>query len=83
MGLISGLLGLPLAPLRGTVAVAEQIRQQAEDDFYDPHAIRAQLEAVDRQREQGVLTDEEATAWEDELLERLMVARTRPRKEQA
>jgi cytochrome c-type biogenesis protein CcmH/NrfG len=83
MGLISGLLGLPLAPLRGTVAVAEQIRQQAEDQFYDPQAIRAQLEAVDRQREQGVLTDEEATAWEDELLERLMVARSRPRKEQA
>ena len=45
MGLITGLLGLPLAPLRGTVAVAEQIRQQAEDDFYDPHAIRAQLAA--------------------------------------
>ena len=40
MGLITGLLGLPLAPLRGTVAVAEQIRKQAEDEFYDPAAIR-------------------------------------------
>jgi len=83
MGLITGILGLPLAPLRGTIAVAEQIRQQAEDEFYDPGTIRAQLEAVERQRETGVLTDDEATAWEDELLERLMVARSRPRKEQA
>ena len=81
MGLITGLLGLPLAPLRGTLAVAEQVRQQAEEEFYDPGAIRAQLDAVERQRELGVLTDDEATAWEDELLERLMVARTRPRKE--
>jgi gas vesicle protein GvpG len=81
MGLITGLLGLPLAPLRGTLAVAEQVRQQAEEEFYDPGTIRAQLDAVERQRELGVLTDDEATAWEDELLERLMVARTRPRKE--
>ena len=36
MGLISGLLGLPLAPLRGTIAVAEQIQRQAEEEFYDP-----------------------------------------------
>jgi len=83
MGLISGLLGLPLAPLRGTVAVAEQVRRQAEDEFYDPGTIRVQLDAVERQRHTGVLSDEEATEWEDELLERLMVARNRPRKDQA
>ena len=83
MGLISGLLGLPLAPLRGTIAVAEQVRRQAEEEFYDPGTIRTQLDAVERQRDTGVLSDEEATEWEDELLERLMVARTRPRKDQA
>ncbi len=81
MGLITGLLGLPLAPLRGTLAAAEQIRRQAEQEFYDPARIRAQLEEVDRQRANGELTDEEAVAWEDELVERLMDARTRPREE--
>ena len=81
MGLITGLLGLPLAPLRGTIAAAEQIRQQAEDEFYDPATIRAQLERVDRQREAGELSDEEATAWEDELVDRLIEGRNRPRKE--
>jgi polyhydroxyalkanoate synthesis regulator phasin len=81
MGLISGLLGLPLAPLRGTLAAAEQIRLQAEREFYDPASIRAQLEQVDQLREEGELTAEEAVAWEDELVERLIISRNRPREE--
>ena len=68
MGLLTGLLTLPIAPLRGTVAVAEQVLRAAEDEFYDPQRIRAQLEDVERRRESGELTDEEVTAW---CLERL------------
>ncbi len=71
MGLITGLLGLPLAPLRGTVAIAEQVLQQAEQQFHDPGVIRAQLAEVERQREAGELTEEDAVAWEDELIARL------------
>jgi polyhydroxyalkanoate synthesis regulator phasin len=75
MGLLTGLLTLPLAPLRGTVAVAEQVRRQAEEAYYDPAAIRRELEQVDQLRSDGEITDEEATAWEDQLIERMMVAR--------
>jgi cytochrome c-type biogenesis protein CcmH/NrfG len=82
MGLISGILGLPVAPLRGVVAAAEQVRRQAEDEFYDPVTIRQQLEQVQRLREDGTLTEEEAVMWEDELVERLLVARDRPGREQ-
>ena len=78
MGLITGLLTLPMAPLRGVVAAAEQVRRQAEDELYDPVRIRAQLEDVARRREDGRLSDEEADAWEEELVERLLVARDRP-----
>ena len=78
MGLLTGLLTLPLAPVRGVVAAAEQVKRQAEEQFYDPVRIREELEHVDQLRSQGDLTEEEATAWEDELVERLMVARTRP-----
>ncbi len=81
MGLISGLAGLPLAPLRGVVAAAEQVRRQAEDQFYDPVAIRQELEDVQRRREAGELSPEDADAWEDELVERLLVARDLPRRE--
>ena len=77
MGLITGIFGLPLAPLRGVVAAAEQIQREAEDQFYDPVAIRQQLERVDRMRSEGTLTEDEAVAWEDELVERLLVAQDR------
>lgn len=77
MGLITGLLGLPLAPVRGTVWVAEQVLQQAEQDYYDPGRIKAMMEEVDRLREAGELTDEEAVAQEDALVERLLEGQRR------
>jgi hypothetical protein len=73
MGLLTGLLTAPIAPLRGVVAIAEQVRRRAEDEFYDPATIRAELEAVDALRAAGDLSDEEATVREDALVERLMV----------
>ena len=82
MGLISGILGLPVAPLRGVLAAAEQVRRQAEEEFYDPVAIRHQLQEVERLRESGDLSEDEAVKWEDELVERLLVARDRPGREQ-
>ena len=78
MGLITGLLGLPVAPLRGAIWAAEQVRQQAEEEYYDPARIKAQLEEVDRARSIGELSDDEATALEDELVDRLLVSRSRP-----
>ena len=71
MGLITGLLTLPLLPLRGTLAVAELLRDEAEKQLNDPERIRRELEHVESLREQGVLTEEEAMAWEDTLIERL------------
>jgi len=76
MGLITGILALPLAPIRGTTAIAEQIRRQAVREFYDPASIRLQLEEVDRLRSTGVLSDEEADALEDELVERLLAGQS-------
>ena len=35
MGLITGLLTLPLAPVRGVVWVAEQVQAEAEDALID------------------------------------------------
>jgi chorismate mutase len=77
VGLISGLVTLPLAPVRAVAAVAEQVRRQAEEEFFDPVRIREQLAAVQRQRENGELDEDEATRREDELVERLVAARER------
>jgi hypothetical protein len=75
VGLLTGLLGLPLAPVRGVVWLAEQIRDHAEEQFYDPVRIRAQLERVDEARRAGEISEEEAVELENELLQRLMVRR--------
>ena len=80
MGLLTGILGLPVAPLRGTIAVANQVLEQAEREYYDPARIRAELDEVAGRREDGTLTDDEATAWEDALIERLMTGQRRARE---
>jgi hypothetical protein len=77
MGLLTGLLTLPLAPVRGTVWVAEQVLEQAESQYYDPSVIRRQLEDVDELRSSGQITEDEAEAMEDALVERLMESRRR------
>jgi len=78
LGLLTGLLGLPLAPVRGVVWLAEQIRDQAEEQYYDPARIRAELDRVDEGRRSGELTEEEAAELENELLQRLMAGRRSP-----
>lgn len=75
MGLFSGLLTWPLAPVRGVVWVAEQVQEQAEEQYYDPAAIRRQLMEVDEARAAGELSEEEAAEMEDALLARLMEGR--------
>jgi len=75
MGLISGLLTLPLAPVRGTVWLAERIQEQAENELYDESAIRNGLLELEEARESRELPEEEIDAAEDALLERLMVIR--------
>ena len=77
MGLISALVKLPLAPLTGTVWIAEQIQAQAEAEYYDEGAIQAQLREIDEARRAGTLDGAEADAAEDALMERLLEGRAR------
>jgi len=77
MGLLTGLLTLPLAPMRGVAWVAEQVRRQAEDEYYDPVEIRRQLEDVDEMRASGELDEDEAEAIEEKLVQRLLEAQER------
>ena len=77
MGLIGALVKLPLAPLTGTVWIAEQIQAQAEGEYYDEGAIQAQLREIDEARRAGTLDDADADAAEDALMERLLEGRAR------
>lgn len=72
MGLFTGLLTLPLAPVRATAWIAEVVLEQAEREYYDPAVIRRQLAEVAEARDAGVITEEEAAELEQRLIERLM-----------
>ena len=75
MGLFTGLLTLPLAPVRGVVWLAGQIQEYAEEQYYDPANIRAELERIEDARQSGELTEQECADRENELLSRLILRR--------
>ena len=77
MGFVSGLLLLPLAPVRGTVWIAEQIAEQAARELDDETSIRRRLAEAERDLELGVLSAEEYEAVEDDLLDRLEALQAR------
>ncbi|MFC8800766.1 gas vesicle protein GvpG [Promicromonospora sp. NPDC057138] len=80
MGLFSALVSLPLAPVRGVVWIAEQVREEAEREYYDPGAIRRQLDQIAEAREDGSIDDTEADALEEALVTRLLEANRRRRQ---
>ncbi|MFF7753350.1 gas vesicle protein GvpG [Streptomyces sp. NPDC007971] len=71
MGLITSILTLPLAPVRGTAWVIDQVLTAAEQEYYDPGPVRQQLAALERELTEGRISEEEYDRREDELLDRL------------
>lgn len=71
MGLITNILTLPLAPVRGTVWVLDQVLLTAEREYYDPEPVRQELRELERQLLDESITPEEFDRREDDLLDRL------------
>lgn len=71
MGLITGVLLLPLAPVRGVAWVADQIHQEALRQWSDPTAVRAELDRIEQRRQAGEIGDDEAERLEEFVLARL------------
>ena len=69
MGLFTGLLTLPLAPVRGTMWVAEKLYEAAEQEANPDVQFRARLETLQIAYELGELTDEDYEQAEQELVE--------------
>ena len=72
MGLLTALVTLPLAPVRGTMWVAEVLLEEAERQMRDPRVVEQQLLEAEAAYERGELTEEEFADIEDELLARLL-----------
>jgi Gas vesicle protein G len=72
VGLLTGLLTLPLAPVRGTMWVAERVLEEAERQLADPEVIERQIVEAEAAYERGELSEEEFEEIEQELLDRLL-----------
>ncbi|MEV6564720.1 gas vesicle protein GvpG [Streptomyces kronopolitis] len=71
MGLLTNILTLPLAPVRGTVWVLDQVLLTAEREYYDPEPVQQELRRLEQQLLDESITPEEFDRREDELLDRL------------
>ncbi|MDG5802238.1 gas vesicle protein GvpG [Streptomyces ossamyceticus] len=77
MGLISEVLLLPFAPVRGSLWAVRQVLAEAERQYYDPAAVRADLARLEQRLDAGEIDEEEFDRLEDELLERLEISARR------
>lgn len=71
MGLLGGLLTLPLAPARGLVWVLEQAVAEAEAELNDPRRVRAELAEASAALDRGEIDEQTYEELEEELLDRL------------
>ncbi len=81
MGLFKEIALLPLAPVRGTVKVAEYLADEADRQLYDEENIKRELIQIEIDSEEGRLGDVEREAKEKDLFERLTVSRWRQAEE--
>jgi Gas vesicle protein G len=75
MGLFTGLLTLPLAPVRGTVWIADKVGQEAAREMTSEPAIRRRLLELELRHDMGEIDDDEFAAAESALLDELVRAR--------
>jgi gas vesicle protein GvpG len=76
MGLFTGLITLPLAPVRGVAWIAEQVMEEIERDLYDEDSIRREMLQLELDFDDGVIDEEERQAREEVLLERLAMSQS-------
>jgi hypothetical protein len=71
MGLITGLLTLPLAPVRGVAWIGEQVADEAARELDEEARVRRELGRLELEHELGNVNDDEFERREDALLEEL------------
>ncbi|MEU7298229.1 gas vesicle protein GvpG [Streptomyces exfoliatus] len=71
MGLVTEILALPLAPLKGIGWVLDKVVRAAEEEYYDPTPVQEALATLGRARSEGEIGEEDFARREQELLERL------------
>jgi Gas vesicle protein G len=72
MGLLTMIVGLPVAPVRGLFAVGRLLQEQVNQQLYDPTQVRRQIEEIEAAQAEGELSDEAAQEQQQEAVDRLL-----------
>lgn len=72
MGLLSLIVGLPVAPVRGVVAVARALEEHAERELVDRSRIRRELEDAESAIRAGQVSAEQADDVRKHILRPLL-----------
>jgi hypothetical protein len=71
MGLFTGLLTLPLAPVRGAAWVVQQVADEAERQADDQSQLRRQLLQLELDRDAGLIDDGDYERASDSVLDQI------------
>jgi hypothetical protein len=72
MDLFTALATLPLAPVRGVMAVVKVIQAEVDRQMFDPAAARRQLEEIDVASHEGKLTADDQHAAQEQIVRRIV-----------
>lgn len=75
MGLLTGILTLPLAPVRGVAWIGEMLAEEAERELAAINSPQRALAELDAARAAGELSDAEYDELEAELIELVIAER--------
>jgi hypothetical protein len=72
MDLVTLTVGLPFAPLRGLLALANLLEEEAEQELYSPNRVRRELEEIEAAQSVRALSDEDAESRKKQAVTRLV-----------
>jgi hypothetical protein len=72
MGLVGLIVGLPLAPVRGVIALGRLIQERVEHELRDPSSIRRSLEQAEESRAAGEISGEEEAEIQEHVVGRVV-----------
>jgi hypothetical protein len=71
MGLLSSLVLLPLAPVRGVIWLGEVIQEQVDQQWRSPAAVRRDIEDIEEAAAAGEISEDERDRALREVLSRI------------
>jgi len=72
MGLLTSLLTLPLAPVKGVMWLGEVIQDQVEQQLHDPANVRRELEELEEAERAGKISKQEKDDAQQAVLNRMI-----------